>query len=791
MSADSATRYVATCSECAARVKVRASHLGKRCRCPACKSVITITSLASTDVNDASQPATNASMESVSVNDSGLASQRSDAATESSAETPMVRRVGRFDLQKKLGQGAFGEVWLARDTGLDRMVAIKLPKFRSDDVKRVRRFIIEAKTAASLRHPNIVPTFDAGQIDGQHYIATEFVDGLPLSEINNRGKAPLRWAVMIVCKLAEAVHYAHEQSIVHRDIKPDNVLIDKQGEPQLLDFGLAKRMDDSAAQTIDGTVMGTPGYMSPEQARGATSEIGPASDQYSLGVTLYRLLAGRTPFTGTPAAVLQQILTVPPPPLSEFVDNLHPDLEAICEKARNADPRDRYATCQLFADDLQNYLAGESVIARPISRLTKGLRWSGKHPREATLAALCFGIGFLTLALSSIGWAAAVKNELAAVESQQLVEAETNRILSLEASLETRVAEAEAIRDTAQAAQLAEAESRKNLESENERLAAANAAAEAALKRSQEAAAKFATQESSNADLTSSFNDLKTKLAESGNRDVQSIGNNPAGKSNSELDFNKTKLTKTDRTDLICEWNGEPTLFKLGGVKVDRFISSVGNLKSAADLTLDANGSVVYGLTASAHSTSNHVGGIAMMSAQGSHRSLVTLSASSQASKASLLNGVVDHFSGYHAIDRDQNIYFIAERSCLVKYSTNDDAFSIVADYLMDDVDVYNRFDPEGLYVIRSTDILRYDRGKLDDPTPKVVFKRDHLIGPNVEYLSKDVLFAHSLIFDYSQKKYFTCRNKMLNIICAVGNGRYIARASRTDIAIIELIDAH
>jgi serine/threonine protein kinase len=233
-------------------------------------------------------------------------SRSSESGPRRARDLATVRKLGRYELKRLLGRGGFGEVWLGLDIRLGRDVAIKLPLFSRADEKRTRRFLSEAKASAALRHPNIIAVYDAGEIDGSLYLATEFADGRVLSEVNDGKALPERQAAQIVAALADALEYAHAANIIHRDLKPHNVILDPQGEPQLLDFGLAKRLDD-ASQTIDGSVLGTPAYMSPEQARGSIQQVGKLSDQYSLGVILFRLIAGRTPFEGPPAVILQQV----------------------------------------------------------------------------------------------------------------------------------------------------------------------------------------------------------------------------------------------------------------------------------------------------------------------------------------------------------------------------------------------------------------------------------------------------------------------------------------------------
>jgi serine/threonine protein kinase len=230
-----------------------------------------------------------------------------------------VTRVGRFQVRQRLGAGAFGTVYRAYDPQLDREVAVKVPNSGVlADPRRVERFLREAKAAAQLRHPHIVPVFDAGRDGDTLYIASAFIHGRPLSETTEERGTDFPRAAKLVRELAEALAYAHEQGIVHRDVKPDNILVDDQDRVHLMDFGLAARQDETARLTNDGAVMGTPSYMAPEQAVGNTAEAGPAADQYAAGVVLYELLTGKVPFEGPVPVVLHNVIHTPPEPPSKF-----------------------------------------------------------------------------------------------------------------------------------------------------------------------------------------------------------------------------------------------------------------------------------------------------------------------------------------------------------------------------------------------------------------------------------------------------------------------------------------
>ncbi|HEX5270136.1 MAG TPA: protein kinase, partial [Gemmataceae bacterium] len=293
-------------------------------------------------------------------------------------------RVGRFQVRQRLGSGAFGTVYRAYDPQLDREVALKVPRAGLlDSPNRVERFLREARAAAQLRHPNIVPVYDAGQDGGRHYIAAAFIAGQALSAAVEENGIDCRRAATVVRALADAVGYAHTLGIVHRDIKPANVMLDEEDRPHLTDFGLAARAEEAEKLTQEGSVLGTPAYMAPEQAGGQQGEPRPASDQYSLGVLLYELLTGKTPFAGPTQVVLYNVLNSDPPPPRSLRPDIPLDLETICLKAMAKDPEDRYADCREFADDLGRWLDGEFVRARPPGHRERFRKWRGRHPRLA------------------------------------------------------------------------------------------------------------------------------------------------------------------------------------------------------------------------------------------------------------------------------------------------------------------------------------------------------------------------------------------------------------------------
>lgn len=261
---------------------------------------------------------------------------------------------GRYKIESKLGEGGMGAVYLAHDTTLDRPVALKIPVFAGNVSVASARFLREARAAAGLSHPNICPIYDVGEIRGTHFLAMAFVTGDTLAARVKPG-TPMDppQAARIVRAVASAMQYAHNRGVIHRDLKPVNVMIDDRDEPVVMDFGLARRSSESGAKlTIQGDVMGTPAYMPPEQVSGDVAKMGPGCDIYSLGVVLYQLLTGDVPFRGDMFAILSQIALDSPPPPSSRRPGLDPRFDSICLKAMAKLPEERWKTMQALADVL-------------------------------------------------------------------------------------------------------------------------------------------------------------------------------------------------------------------------------------------------------------------------------------------------------------------------------------------------------------------------------------------------------------------------------------------------------
>ncbi|MEZ6063031.1 MAG: serine/threonine-protein kinase [Planctomycetaceae bacterium] len=298
------------------------------------------------------------------------------------------RRVGQYELQEEIGSGATGIVFRARQAGLDRTVAVKVLRPFGDEESR-ERFHAEAELTARLRHPNIVQVYEVGQDSGCDFMSMEILeDGSLATMLGHTTFAP-RAAAELVTTLATAVAAAHDQGIVHRDLKPGNVLMAPDGSPRISDFGLARHLSEAAVrQTRTGAILGTPGYMAPEQARGSLNA-GPPADIYSLGAILYELLTGRPPYHGTSVVeILEQMQAVDPPGIRQLRPGVPRDLQTICMKCLERSPRDRYLSAARLREDLQRFLQGLPIHARPVSFLERAGRLAMRHRGIAALSVL-------------------------------------------------------------------------------------------------------------------------------------------------------------------------------------------------------------------------------------------------------------------------------------------------------------------------------------------------------------------------------------------------------------------
>jgi len=341
--------------------------------------------------------------------------------------TPPGPAVPGYKILGELGRGAYGAVYKARHERLGRVVALKL--LLAADAEGCR-FQAEAETIASLHHPNIVQVYEMGEVAGRPYLALEFVAGGTLRQRLEEGPLPARPAARLVEVLARAVHVAHRRGVVHRDLKPANVLLAVQSEeaaedepllsaglaavPKIADFGLAFRVEHDAA--APGQVVGTPAYMAPEQARGRGGLAGPAADVYALGAILYECLTGRPPFRAATLGDLLRAVAEEKPTPPWRIDRAVPaDLEAICLRCLEKDPARRYRTAQALADDLQRYLAGDDVHARPAGPVRRAWRWCRRQPGPASW--LLTVVGVLALAVPGIYFLANRLVEQSALES--------------------------------------------------------------------------------------------------------------------------------------------------------------------------------------------------------------------------------------------------------------------------------------------------------------------------------------------------------------------------------------
>lgn len=299
-----------------------------------------------------------------------------------------LQRVGRFELVSRLGVGGFGTVWKARDTELDRVVAIKIPRKGQLNEHELEQFFREARSAAQLRHPNIVPVYEVGKEEDTIFIVCALVRGVPLSDWLTGHKPDFREVCRICQTIALALHHAHEHGVIHRDMKPSNVMLDGANEPHLMDFGLAKRDIHEITMTIEGQILGTPAYMSPEQAGGRSHWTDRRTDIYSLGVMLFEMLTGEKPFRGNAQMQVHQRLTEDPPDPRKLNRHLPRDLATICLKCLERDPNRRYDNCQQIADEVDRFLNGHPILARPVSRTERLIRWCKRKPALATVAVL-------------------------------------------------------------------------------------------------------------------------------------------------------------------------------------------------------------------------------------------------------------------------------------------------------------------------------------------------------------------------------------------------------------------
>ncbi len=314
--------------------------------------------------------------------------------------SPVLTEFGNYEILGEVARGGVGIIYKVRQRGLERIVALKvLQSGTSTSSEHVQRFLHEAQSAAKLQHPNIVPIHDFGTHDGMYFFTMDFVEGESLADRVARGPIPAREALEFVRETAEALHYAHEHGVIHRDIKPGNILLDKDGRVKVTDFGIAKEVEraEDLRLTVTGQVMGTPRYMSPEQASGQTAKADRRSDIFSLGVTLYEMLTGKAAFDAESVfTVLQKVTDEDPPPPHKLNRKIHNDASTICQKAMEKAPSRRYQTAKELAEDTERFLSGEPIEARPVSSTARLLRRMCKHWKLLLINAVVLSVvGYL------------------------------------------------------------------------------------------------------------------------------------------------------------------------------------------------------------------------------------------------------------------------------------------------------------------------------------------------------------------------------------------------------------
>jgi TolB-like protein/tetratricopeptide (TPR) repeat protein/tRNA A-37 threonylcarbamoyl transferase component Bud32 len=301
----------------------------------------------------------------------------------------LLGQLGDYELLEEIGRGAQGVVFRARQKSLNRTVALKVISLGQWASKaHLKRFRREAEAAASLDHPNIVPIYEVGERDGSCYFSMKFVEGGQLDQVVKRASMSIRHATELIAKVARTVHHAHEHGILHRDIKPGNILLDGKGEPHLTDFGLARLVESESTVTRTMEVLGTPSYMAPEQAVGSNSVVSSVTDVYGLGAVFYQLLTGQPPFAGgTTYETIKLLLDTEPRQPRLLNPKIDRDLSTICLKCLEKDPKRRYASALALAEDLERWLKHEPIQARHTGVFTRGRKWVRRNPTSALLVA--------------------------------------------------------------------------------------------------------------------------------------------------------------------------------------------------------------------------------------------------------------------------------------------------------------------------------------------------------------------------------------------------------------------
>jgi TolB-like protein/predicted Ser/Thr protein kinase len=385
------------CPQCGAEIPSDAPEGG----CPCC--LLHVGLLPETPIA-ARDPSTITATEADDGGSAGNVEANAAAATghseEAAPSAATLGELGDYELLKVVGRGGQGVVYRAHQKSLNRTVALKVISLGSWATEaHLKRFRREAEAAARLEHPGIVPIHEVGERDGSCYFSMKFVEGGQLDEVVRRTPMSIRQAAELIAKVARTVHYAHEHGILHRDIKPGNILLDAKGEPLLTDFGLARLTEAESTVTRTKEVMGTPSYMAPEQAMGNNAAVSSATDVYGLGAVLYQLLTGHPPFAGgTTYETIKLVLDTEPRQPRLLNPKIDRDLSTICVKCLEKDPKRRYPSSLALAEDLEHWLKHEPIQARRSGVLTRGKKWVRRKPAIAAL------IVSLVAFAATLGW---------------------------------------------------------------------------------------------------------------------------------------------------------------------------------------------------------------------------------------------------------------------------------------------------------------------------------------------------------------------------------------------------